>query len=61
MRVSGVTDASGAMKGKLKSIVPTKPEIEKGLDVGLISMMKYGNLKTFLKGEQVQSTRSAVD
>lgn len=61
MGVSGVTDASGAMKGKLKSIVPAKSEIENGLNVGLISMMKYGNLKLFLKGEKVQHTRFAVE
>ena len=61
MGVSGVTDASGAMKGKLKSIVPVKSEIEKGLDVGLISMMTYGNLKLFLKGEEVQHTRVSVE
>ena len=61
MGVSGVTDASGAMKGKLKSIIPVTSEIEKGLNVGLISMMEYGNLKLFLKGEKVQHTRVTVE
>ena len=61
MGVSGVIDASGAMKGKLKSIIPVTSEIEKGLNVGLISMMEYGNLKLFLKGEKVQHTRVTVE
>ena len=61
MGVSGVTDASGAMKGKLMSIAHAKPLIEKGLKVGLISMMEYGTLKTFLKGDKVQATNIVVE
>jgi isopentenyl phosphate kinase len=61
MGASGIDDASGAMKGKLKSIVPAKPQIEEGLEVGLFSMMKYGILKAFLKNEDCQCTRVVVD
>ena len=61
MGASGVEDASGAMKGKLESIVPAKPLIEKGLEVGLFSMMTYGTLKAFLKNEECQCTRIIVD
>ena len=61
MGASSVADASGAMKGKLKSIVPATPLIEKGLDVGLLSMMEYGTLTKFLKGEKVQATRVVVE
>jgi isopentenyl phosphate kinase len=60
MGVSGVEDASGGMKGKLRSIVPAKPLIEQGLEVGLLSMMKYGVLKAFLKNEDCQCTRVIV-
>jgi isopentenyl phosphate kinase len=60
MGASGIEDASGAMKGKLQSIVPAKSLIEKGLEVGLLSMMKYGTLKSFLKNEACQCTRVIV-
>ena len=60
MGVSSVEDASGAMKGKLQSIILGKPLIEKGLEVGLLSMMKYGVLKAFLKNEDCQCTRVIV-
>lgn len=57
----GIADATGTMKGKLKSIVLAKSLIEKGLDVGLLSMMEYGTLTKYLKGEQVQATRVVVE
>ncbi len=60
MGVSGIEDASGAMKGKLQSIVPAKPLIEKGLEVGLLSMMEYGTLKALLRSEECQCTRVIV-
>ncbi|MHA2380404.1 MAG: isopentenyl phosphate kinase [Candidatus Thorarchaeota archaeon] len=60
MGQSGMVDASGAMKGKLQSLIPAKPLIEKGLEVTLLSMMEYGNLKAVLKGEEVLSTRVVV-
>lgn len=53
----GKVDASGAMKGKLSSIGIVRDLIEKGLETTLISMMKYGNLKALLKGQDVQCTR----
>lgn len=61
MGASGIDDASGAMKGKLKSVVPAKPLIEQGLEVGLFSMMKYGTLKAFLRNEDCQCTRVVVE
>ncbi len=61
MGKSGEEDASGRMKGKLSSLVPAKPLIEKGLEVRLLSMMEYGTLKRYLKGEQVSSTRVIVE
>ncbi len=61
MGSSGVVDASGAMKGKLTAIAPAKPLIEKGLEVTLISMMEYGNLKGILKGEETPSTQIVVE
>ena len=57
MGKSGVVDASGAMQGKLKSLLPAKELIENGLEVVLFSMMEYGHLKAVLKGEKVQATR----
>ena len=57
---SGVEDASGAMKGKLQSIVPAKQLIEQGLEVGLLSMMEYGVLKAYLRNEDCQCTRVIV-
>lgn len=56
----GADDASGAMKGKLKALIPAKDLIEKGLKISIISMMEYGNLKALLKGNQAQSTRITV-
>ncbi len=61
MGASGIDDASGAMKGKLKAIAPAKPLIEEGLEVGLLSMMNYGNLKAFLKNEDCECTRVVVE
>ncbi|MFW9805585.1 MAG: isopentenyl phosphate kinase [Candidatus Thorarchaeota archaeon] len=61
MGASGVEDASGAMKGKLQSIVQGKHLIEQGLEVGLLSMMHYGVLKAYLKNEDCQCTRVIVE
>jgi isopentenyl phosphate kinase len=61
MGASGIDDASGAMKGKIKAIAPAKPLIERGLEVGLLSMMNYGNLKAFLSNEDCQCTRVIVE
>lgn len=61
MGESEIVDATGAMKGKLQSVVPAKPLIEKGLDVGLLSMMEYGNLKAFLTDKECECTRVVVE
>jgi hypothetical protein len=61
MGASGIDDASGAMQGKLKSIVLAKPLIEQGLEAGLLSMMKYGTLKAYLKNEECECTRVIVE
>jgi isopentenyl phosphate kinase len=51
------TDASGAIKGKLSYIAVVKDLIEGGLETTLLSMMKYGNLKALLKGQDIQCTK----
>lgn len=61
MGESGMVDASGAMKGKLQSVTPAKPLIEKGLKVGFLSMMKKGNLKAYLRNEECRCTRVVVE
>lgn len=50
-------DASGAMKGKILSIKSLGEAINNGLNVGIISMMKSGSLKNFLRGESLEATR----
>ncbi|NHJ12236.1 MAG: amino acid kinase [Candidatus Thorarchaeota archaeon] len=57
MGKSEAVDASGKMKGKLQSLLPVMPEIRQGLEVGLLSMMEYGHLKSFLEGKPVAATR----
>jgi isopentenyl phosphate kinase len=57
MEQSGKADASGAMKGKLSYIAGVSDLIKDGLDTTLLSMMKYGNLKTLLKGQDLPCTR----
>jgi isopentenyl phosphate kinase len=51
------TDASGKMKGKLKSVIPAADLIKKGLDVSILSMMESNNLKRYLEGKRIQGTR----
>ncbi|MFQ5977502.1 MAG: isopentenyl phosphate kinase [Candidatus Heimdallarchaeota archaeon] len=53
---AGHNDASGAMKGKLKALVPAKDLVERGLEVSIISMMAPGHLKALLKGDKVPAT-----
>ncbi|MFW9909053.1 MAG: isopentenyl phosphate kinase [Candidatus Thorarchaeota archaeon] len=60
MGKSGVVDASGAMKGKLKSIEPLKQYIKEGMDVALLSLMEPGVLKGYLEGHDVPATRIVV-
>ena len=60
MGESGVVDASGAMKGKINSVIPAKDLIKQGLEVSIISMMKSGNLKALLNGDESKSTQIVV-
>ena len=53
----GKMDASGGIKGKLRSLLPTKILIEKGLNISIITMLTRGTLLNFLKGEIVKITR----
>jgi len=57
MGKSTVIDASGAMKGKLRSLIPARPLLEAGLEVSVISMMESGNLTDYLKGKTSKSTQ----
>ncbi len=50
-------DASGAMKGKLKSLVALKDQILNGFEISIISMNSYGNLISLLKGELTKFTK----
>ena len=61
MGEAGVEDASGAMQGKVASIEPITDLIRKGLDVSIISMMKYGSLKSLLNGDRSNSTQIVVE
>jgi isopentenyl phosphate kinase len=60
MGKSQMTDASGGMKQKLRTLEICRDKIKKGLDVGIISMMERGNLKAFLGGEKIKCTRITV-
>jgi len=55
---SSLKDASGAMKGKLQTILSLRDEIVKGTKVSILSMINYGNLKSLLgnKGESIRYT-----
>jgi len=61
MGASSIDDASGAMKGKIVSIIAAKQLIKDGLEVGLLSMMEYGSLKAFLRNDRCQCTRVVVE
>ncbi len=50
-------DASGAMKGKLKSLMVLKEQILKGFEISIISMKSYGNLISLLKGNLIDFTK----
>ncbi|MCW4014653.1 MAG: isopentenyl phosphate kinase [Candidatus Bathyarchaeota archaeon] len=49
-------DASGAIIGKLATILESKPLIESGMEVSILSMMKKGNLLGRLRGEKGYGT-----
>jgi isopentenyl phosphate kinase len=50
-------DASGAMKGKLKSLISLKEQILKGFEISIISMKSFGNLISLLKGNLLDFTK----
>jgi isopentenyl phosphate kinase len=51
------SDASGLMKGKLKSISTLSKEIANGLDVAIFSMKNYGSLIQLLEGKLTRFTK----
>jgi isopentenyl phosphate kinase len=57
MGAAGTADASGRMKGKLRSIALAVDLIQEGLEVAVFSMMEYGNLKAFLSNQDIKATR----
>ncbi|MHA1216503.1 MAG: isopentenyl phosphate kinase [Candidatus Thorarchaeota archaeon] len=50
-------DASGRMRGKLKALLRISEMIAGGTEVYIFSMMRRGNLKSLLSGEDVTATR----
>jgi isopentenyl phosphate kinase len=60
MEESDKIDTSGRMRGKLKSLIPAKDLIKKGLEISIISMMEPNTLKMFLEGNDVHATRVIV-
>jgi len=51
------TDASGKMRGKLRSLTSIKDLIREGLEVAILSMNKKGVLKNHLKGQESELTK----
>ncbi|QEE17153.1 isopentenyl phosphate kinase [Promethearchaeum syntrophicum] len=56
---SKLKDASGAMKGKLQSLLVLKEQIKTGFEISIISMNSYGNLISLLKGDLKKFTKIA--
>jgi isopentenyl phosphate kinase len=52
-----MTDASGAMRGKLANLEPLREEMRAGLRTAVISMMEPGRLRGLLEGEETEGTR----
>ena len=54
-----IGDVSGAMKGKLKAVMSLQDTISGGSDVILLSMKRYGNLKSILSktGASINHTK----
>jgi isopentenyl phosphate kinase len=50
-------DASGAMRGKLRSLAALAASLDDGLQIALLSMMETGRLTAFLEGQDVRLTR----
>jgi isopentenyl phosphate kinase len=57
MENSKLKDASGEMKGKLKSLMILQEKIKNGFEISIISMNSHGNLISLLKGELIQYTK----
>jgi len=51
------TDASGKMRGKLRSLASIKDLIQEGLEVAIFSMNKKGVLKNYLRGQESDLTK----
>jgi len=51
------TDASGKMRGKLRSLASIKDLIQEGLEVAIFSMNKKGVLESYLKGQESKLTK----
>ena len=51
------TDASGKMRGKLRSLISIKDRIQEGLEVAIFSMTRKGVLKNYLKGQESELTK----
>lgn len=50
-------DASGAMQGKLRSLLPLADQLDKGLEISLLSMMQPGQLVSALDRRDAPMTR----
>ncbi len=57
MGQAGQVDASGAMKGKLVSLLHIKEKIKRGLKVSIISMLSEGNLISALQDKNPNCTK----
>ncbi len=51
------SDASGMMKGKIKSLLPLMSQIEAGLKVSVLSMLPKDNLLQLLQGKLTRYTK----
>jgi isopentenyl phosphate kinase len=58
---SSNTDASGKMRGKLRSLASVTDLIKEGLKVAIFSMNEKDTLKKYLKGEEVELTEIAYN
>jgi isopentenyl phosphate kinase len=52
----GRPDASGAMGGKIASLATLEPELRRGMDMAIITMMRPGNLHALLEGRRFEGT-----
>ena len=49
-------DASGTMRGKLSSLAVLDPELQEGLRLTIVSLMRPGRLKALLQGHEEEAT-----